>query len=345
MIESPASRAVASDRGATRRHRRLVAVGLASLIGLLLVTSGSLLLGAVTLSPAEVLRALTSSTDAFEHTVVWEVRLPRLFDAMLVGAGLGIAGALLQVVTRNPIADPTILGVTAAAGFAGALSLVVDPNTSERVQALAAVAGGLAGGGLIFVLASQGGISPIRLALAGVAVSAFLGAGIVALLSSSRTFLQVSLGFLAGGLYAANWSDLWGALPFALLGALAAAALAPRLNVLALGDDVAASLGVLTGRTRLLVLAVAGILTGAAVSIAGLVSFVGLVAPHLGRMAVGSDHRYLLPTSAVIGALLVASADLAARLVMRPAELPMGILTAAVGAPFLLYLVRFQRGI
>jgi iron complex transport system permease protein len=183
----------------------------------------------------------------------------------------------------------------------------------------------------------------VRLALAGVALSAFFGAVIVGLLASSRTFLQTSLGFLAGGMYGSEWRDFRAMLPYALPGLLGAFLLAGRLNVLALGDDVAAGLGVLTDRTRLVVLAVVGILTAAAVSVAGLVSFVGLVCPHLARYSVGNDNRLLIPVAALYGAILVSLADLAARLVISPSEVPMGIITAGIGAPFLLYLVRFRE--
>ena len=337
--------AATSSRGgrAGRVRRRLLLATALSALALLLLFALSVTLGAVSLSPQQAWSGLTSGTDGFARTVVWDIRVPRLLDAMLVGAALGVSGTLLQVVTRNPLADPTILGITAAAGLATAIMLVVDPQVAQPLLSLAAVGGGLVGAGFIFVIAWQGAISPIRLTLAGVALAAFFGAAIVGLLSSSRTFLQLSLGFLAGGLYASGWSDLKSMLPYMVPGLAVAYLLAGRLNVLALGDEVASSLGVLTDRTRLLVLAIVGVLTGAAVAVAGLVSFVGLVAPHLARFVVGNDHRYLIPASALAGALLVGSADLAARLVIRPAEIPMGIITAAIGAPFLLYLLRFRR--
>jgi iron complex transport system permease protein len=185
-------------------------------------------------------------------------------------------------------------------------------------------------------------VSAVRLALAGVAMSAFFGAIMVGLLASSSTFLQTSLGFLTGGLYGADWNDFHAALPYLIPALGIAFLLSGRLNILALGDDVAAGLGVRTDRTRLLVLAVAGVLTAVSVSIAGLVSFVGLLCPHLARFTVGSDNRYLIPVSGLYGALLVSGGDLLARLLIRPSEIPMGIITAAVGAPFLLYLVRFR---
>lgn len=330
-----------------RRVRRVdpvpfVVVGVA-LGALAVLVMLSLMLGAVTLTAPEALSGLTSNSDAFAHNVVWRIRFPRVLDAMLVGASLGVAGALLQGVTRNPLADPTILGITAAAGLSSSAAIVfIDQQMPQWGIAMAAVAGGLFGAGVLFVIAWRGAISTVRLALAGVALSAFFGAAIVGLLSSSRTFLQTSLGFLAGGLYGSEWSDLHAMLPYVAPALVAAFFLGGRLNMLALGEDVAASLGVLTDRTRLGVLAVAGILTAAAVSTAGLVSFVGLVCPHLARYTVGPDNRYLLPIAAVYGAILVVAADLLAKLVIAPSEIPMGIVTAAVGAPFLLYLVKFR---
>lgn len=302
----------------------------------------SLMYGAVTLSPAEAWQGLTSSADPFTRNVVWEIRFPRIVDGMLAGAALAVAGNLLQGVTRNPLADPSILGVTAAAALGSATVVVADPSAPEWAVVLACVGGGLGGSAILFVLAWRGATSPVRLALAGVALSAFFGAVIVGLLASSRVYLQTSLGFLTGGLYGAEWESLHGALPWVAAGLGAALLLGGQLNALALGDDVATGLGVRTERTRAGILAVAGLLTGTAVAIAGLVGFVGLVCPHLARFVVGQDHRWLMPVSALFGALLVTAADLAARTIIAPTELPMGIITAGIGAPFLLYLVKFR---
>ena len=325
------------------RHggRAALALGL-TLAFLLAVCAANLMFGAVHLSLSEVWSGLTSDSDVFARNVVWQIRFPRLLDGMLVGASLAVAGCLLQGVTRNPLADPTILGLTAAAGLASAAAIVANPQIPQWGIAMSCAGGGLGGALVLYIIAWRGQVSPVRLALAGVALSAFFGAAIVALLSSSRTFLQTSLGFLAGGLYGSEWRDFHAMAPYSLIAFAAALLLSGRLNVLALGDDVAAGLGVLTDRTRLFILAVCGILTAAAVSSAGLVSFVGLVCPHLARYAVGNDNRFAIPVSALFGATLVAAADLVARLVISPSEIPMGIVTAAVGAPFLLYFVKFR---
>ncbi|MCE7927767.1 MAG: iron ABC transporter permease [Chloroflexi bacterium CFX7] len=329
-------------RSALRAGPRPLVVLAAGLGVLALLALLNMMLGATTLSPAQVWSGFTSESDAFARSVVWQIRWPRFVDGMLVGASLAVAGALLQGVTRNPLADPTILGVTAAAGLASSTAIVIDPQIPQWGIALSCAAGGLVGAAVLFVIAWRGQVSPVRLALAGVALSAFFGAAIVGLLSSSRTFLQTSLGFLAGGLYGSEWQEFRAAVPYLAPAFLGAMLLSGRLNVLALGEDVAAGLGVLTDRTRLLVLAVAGLLTAGAVSIAGLVGFVGLVCPHLARFTVGTDNRMLIPASALYGAILVTGADLAARLVIRPSEIPMGIITAGIGAPFLLYLVKFR---
>ncbi|MDA0366499.1 MAG: iron ABC transporter permease, partial [Chloroflexi bacterium] len=287
--------------GRGRSAATIVAGGLALLTLALL----SLMFGAVTLPPRDVFAALVERGDGFAATVVWEIRLPRLLDAMLVGAALATAGALLQSITRNPLADPTILGVSAAAGLANAVALVAAPLLAPWALTLAAVGGGLFGAGLIFVIAWQGVVSPLRLTLAGVALAALFGAAIVALLASSRTFLQLSLGFLAGGLYGSGWADFHAMWPWFVPAFALALLAADRLNVLALGDEIAAGLGVAPTSTRVAVLAATGVLTGIAVAVAGLVSFVGLVCPHLARPLVGHDWRRLLPASALTGALLV----------------------------------------
>lgn len=336
---------VAAGDSPPRRPAELRPIAVIGVLALALAVAGALALslGAVTLSPEAVFRGLFSASDAFDRNVVWQLRLPRILAGALVGGSLAIAGTLLQTVTRNPLADPTILGMSAAAGMVSSLAIVINPQVPQSGIALAAVSGGVVGAALLFVLA-RGGVSGRRLALCGVALSAFFGAGIIGMLSSSRTFLQTNLGFLAGGLYGSTWEDFRLASAYAVPAGLMALLMARPLNALALGDEVAAGLGVATERTRAVVLLLTGILTGAAVSVAGLVSFVGLMSPHVARFIVGQDSRFVIPASALTGGLLVVLADLGARLIIRPAEIPMGIITAGIGAPFLLYLVR-RRGI
>lgn len=339
-MSGPGAHRARSWRAARLRRFALytaVVAGLLFLVGL-----ASIMWGAVQFAPEQALRALWPGGDTFARTVIWEIRFPRFLVGMIVGASLAVSGTLLQVVTRNPLADPTILGISAAAGLATSLVLVIVPGTAIALLIGVGAAGGIGGAIIILFLAWQGVVSSIRLTLAGVALAAFFGAMIVALISSSRTFVQLGLGFLAGGLYGSGWEEATAAAPLMIPAVLLAFVLSGRLNALALGDDMAAGLGVMADRTRFFALSLAGGIAGLAVALAGLVSFVGLVSPHLARFTVGDDHRYLVPASALTGALLVTSADLIARLVIRPSELPMGIFTAAVGAPFLLYLLRFR---
>ena len=302
-----------SERAVPRSVRAAVLI-VAGTLALLIVSGLTLKMGSVSLTWSEVARGLTSDSDPLARNIVWQIRFPRLVDGMLIGAALAVSGSLLQGVTRNPLADPTILGVTAAAGLASAIAIVANPQIPQWGIAMACAGGGLTGAGVLYFIAYRGAVSPVRLALAGVALSALFGAAIVGLLSSSRTFLQTSLGFLAGGLYGSEWRDLRAMIPYLVPGFVGAILLSGRLNVLSLGDDVAAGLGVMTDRTRLAILAVVGVLTAAAVATAGLVSFVGLVCPHLARYTVGGDNRVLIPVSALYGALLVSSADLIAKL-------------------------------
>lgn len=343
MAATTKSREGALAERAIPRPARPIGLVIAGILALVVIGGLTLKVGSVSLTWNEVVKGLTTDSDPLARNIVWQIRFPRLLDGMLIGAALAVSGALLQGVTRNPLADPTILGVTAAAGLASAVAIVANPQVPQWGIAMACVGGGLTGAGVLYFIAYRGAVSPVRLALAGVALSALFGAAIVGLLSSSRTFLQTSLGFLAGGLYGSEWRDLRAMLPYLVPGFAGAVLLSGRLNVLSLGDDVAAGLGVMTDRTRLAILAVVGVLTAAAVATAGLVSFVGLVCPHLARYTVGGDNRVLIPVSALYGALLVSAADLIAKLVISPSEVPMGIITAGVGAPFLLYLVRFRE--
>ena len=211
--EARAGSPLSVPRGRPRRNLLLVCAGVLVLVVIGLLT---MMFGAVTLSAGEALGGLGAGSDSLAGLVVGQIRLPRFLDAILVGALLGVAGALLQGVTRNPLGDPTIFGLTAAAGLASATAISINPQIPQWGIALACMSGGLGGAAILFVIAYRGAVSPVRLALAGVALSALFGAFTVALLASVRTFLQTTLGFLAGGLYGADWSDFRSILPYAL---------------------------------------------------------------------------------------------------------------------------------
>ena len=333
-------------RSATARHAAmpfsagapgvLVATGALLAASMLLAVS----LGAVRLGPVRVLDGLFDQGDALARQIVWQLRVPRVLVAAAVGANLGLAGVLLQGVTRNPLAGPHVLGLSAGAGFAAITVVVVAPGTPVELVAPAAFLGSVGAAVVVYGLAWRGGISTVRFALSGVATAALFTALSTAVLASSDLFTQSILSFLAGGLFARDWDDARQVLPYTLVFGAVAIAFAGALNVLALGDDVARSLGMRVERTRLLLVVVAAALTGSAVAVSGMLAFVGLVVPHGARLLVGSDNRLIAPEAALLGASLMVLADTFARIVIAPTEIPVGIVTAVIGAPIFLLLIR-----
>jgi len=300
-------------------------------------------LGSERLSLAEVWDGLTNPAHTSERVIVWDLRLPRVILAVLVGANLAVAGALLQGVTRNPLADPHLLGISAGSGVVGAILLVRGVDIALEAKVALSILGGLAGGAFIYAMAWRGGVSPTRLTLAGVAVSFLLISITTAILASSRLFAQQSLNFVGGSLFARGWDDLRAVWPYTVVGLLLAMGASASLNIMALGEDAAAELGVRTGLVRAIAVVLAVVLSGAAVSVAGLMGFVGLIIPHVARALVGQDYRYVLVTSALLGAILLVGSDTLARNILGETELPAGVVTAGVGAPFFLYLLRHVR--
>lgn len=321
---------------------RLGITGLISAAALLLVLAMALSvsLGAVRLSPERILDGLFDTGDAAARQIVWQLRMPRVLVAALVGANLSLAGVLLQGVTRNPLAGPHVLGLSAGSGFAAITVVVIAPGVPTELVAPAAVTGAIAAALVVYGLAWRGGISPVRFALSGVAAAALFTALSTAVLASSDLFTQSILNFLAGGLFGRDWGDVRLIFPYTLLVGAAAVIVSGMLNVLALGDDVARSLGMRVERTRLLLVVLAAGLTGSAVAVSGMLAFVGLVVPHAARLLVGSDHRVIAPLAVLLGASLIVLADTLARLVIAPAEIPVGIVTAIIGAPVFLLLIR-----
>ncbi|OGD13685.1 MAG: hypothetical protein A2W20_05145 [Candidatus Aminicenantes bacterium RBG_16_66_30] len=322
-------------------RRAWVLVGAAFVLLALMAVGVSL--GSERLSLTEVWDGLTNPAHTSERVIVWDLRLPRVILAVLVGANLAVAGALLQGVTRNPLADPHLLGISAGSGVVGALLLVRGVDIGLEAKVALSILGGLAGGAFIYAMAWRGGVSPTRLTLAGVAVSFLLISITTAILASSRLFAQQSLNFVGGSLFARGWDDLSAVWPYTVVGLLLALGGAASLNIMALGEDAAAELGVRTGWVRAIAVVLAVVLSGAAVSVAGLMGFVGLIIPHVARALVGQDYRYVLVASALLGAILLVGSDTLARNILGETELPAGVVTAGVGAPFFLYLLRHVR--
>ncbi|MEV7723929.1 iron ABC transporter permease [Streptomyces sp. NPDC087917] len=284
--------------------------------------------------------------DRVGESVLWNVRLPRVVLALLVGASLGCAGALMQGVFGNPLAEPGVIGISAGAavGAVAAIGLGLTFLGNWTITACAFVAG-LITVGSVYLLSRNGGRSEVvTLILTGIAVNAFAGAliGLFVFFADSGQVNQITFWQL-GSLAQATWPKVLAVLPCALLGLLVAPLYSARLDLLALGERPARHLGVDVERLRLALILIVALLTASAVAVAGIISFVGLLVPHLLRMANGPGHRFLVPGSALAGAVVLVGGDLAARTVAAPAELPLGVLTALIGSPFFFWLLRRTR--
>lgn len=314
---------------------------------LLLALTGALALGKFPVSPVELAATLGArllgdgtSADATRDAVIWHIRLPRVLAAALVGAALGAAGAAYQGLFRNPLVSPDILGVSAGCGLGAALAILLALPLAA-VSALAFAGGLLAVGVVLLAARRTGGHEAVLvLVLCGVAVGALLGAGIalVKLLADPSVQLPAITFWLLGGLGAVGLPDLRLAAPALGLGATLLLALRWRINLLSLPDEEAAALGVQVGPLRLAVIAAATLMTAAAVAMAGIVGWVGLVVPHVARLLAGPEFSRLLPMALLLGAAFVVVADTLAR-TLAPIELPLSVLSSAVGAPFFLWLL------
>ena len=289
----------------------------------------------------EIFAILGGTRDTAHAQILWNIRLPRTIVAALVGINLSLSGAILQAILRNPLADPHIIGISSGAGLAGIFIMLVLPGAALLITPGAFV-GAMIAAALIYILAWKDGIRPTRIILAGVAVSAFLGAGISAMMILYSDRVQGALMWMVGGLSARTWPHVDMLLPYTICAGLLALCAAQRLNILQLGDDMARGIGLAVERTRILLTALAALLAASAVSVVGLLGFVGLIVPHAARLMIGSDYRFLLPAAALLGVTTLTLSDTAARLLFSPLELPVGIIMAALGAPFFLYLLRRQ---
>ncbi|MEG2075774.1 MAG: iron ABC transporter permease [Victivallaceae bacterium] len=309
------------------------------LVALLLAMFFSLRGGAFELDWGTLAAIIRGEENSVQARIITEIRLPRVIIGVLVGSALALSGALLQSVLHNILASPGIIGVSAGAGLGGILVLLILPGWQLGLLP-AAFLGGLTAVGLVWLLTWRGGASPGKLILAGVAVSSLFSAvsSFILLWHSERA--GGLLDFTVGSLANRGWEQINQIYLWVLLGVAVAFYLAGHLNLLNLGDDLAASLGVRVNLVRTLGVAVGALLAAAAVSAAGLLGFVGLIAPHMVRMMLGSDLRFVVPGSLIMGALLVVMCDYIGRTIMAPAELPVGIIMALLGAPFFLWLLR-----
>ena len=289
----------------------------------------SLTKGSADISLAQIINILSNPTLEPQSQIIWNIRMPRTIVGALVGVNLAIAGAVLQAVMRNPLADPHIIGISSGAGLAGVTIMILFP-TLEYLITPAAFIGAMLAAVCIYILAWKNGIKPVRIILAGVAVSAFLSAGISGLMIFYSDRVHGALMWMVGGLAARSWPHVSIILPYAIAGVLLAFIGAAYLNILQLGDEMARGLGVNVEVTRIAMTAVAALLAASAVSVVGLLGFVGLIVPHAARLIIGSDYRYLMPASGLLGIAVVTLSDTFARVVFAPVELPVGIILSLI---------------
>ena len=313
-----------------------------SLIAMVACVVGFLFVGDISLDAKAIYHALLHyDTDSTAHVIIRDWRLPRAVADLLVGAALAIAGAVMQSMTRNPLASPGIMGLNTGASFATVLALVAIPTLGRPGLMMVAIAGAALGAALVYGLGSlsRGGLTPVRLALTGVAVSTLLGS------IGSGVMIYFELGqdvmlWSARGTQNVQWADVTMFLPFFIVGLVGSLSIAPTLSVLSLGDQVAQSLGQRTWVAKLSGSILVLLLAGGSVAVAGPVGFIGLMVPHMVRMLVGYDMRVVIPASALMGGTFLVVADICARLATTPyrAAVPVGVVTSLLGVPFFLYL-------
>ncbi len=341
--------AVAGSRGS---RPPLAWVLIASAVALLAAIVVAVGLGSVSVGPAEVvqsaLKGLRGDPLQALDRVVWQLRFPRVVLAALVGAGLALAGTVFQGVFRNPLAEPYLIGTASGAGFGAVLVMSLGasvPLLARLGAPLVAFVFALATVSLVLFLATEGGAVPtLRLILAGVVVGSLFTAGTSFLLVAAREQAAGILSWLLGGFGFSTWRQVGIMALFTLPALLLVSAFARALDLLQLGEEGAALLGLSVERVKLLLLGVATLVTAAAVSVAGIIGFVGLIVPHAARLALGRPHGRLLPIAALWGAAFMVLADLLARMVIAPVEVPVGIVTSLVGGPFFLWLLRRRGG-
>lgn len=297
-------------------------------------------MGSVYISPLETIQTIFTRSEEMATTIIWDLRIPRVAVAAIVGVNLALSGALLQAVMRNPLADPGLTGVSSGASVTVLAIMLVFPNFTSFVP-IAAMIGGTIAVAIVYVLAwKKNTISPVRIILAGVAVNAIFGGitGLLSILYSDR--LPAALQWMNGSLGGKGMGDVAVLLPYSMIGWVLALFCIRSANLLSLGEKVASNLGENTNRIRILLSLVAVYLAAVSVSIVGLLGFVGLVVPHMARLIVGTNYRFVIPMSMVLGAVVLVIADTIGRTLFAPLDLPAGIIMAMVGGPYFLYLMR-----
>lgn len=310
-----------------------------ALVVLLVGILFSIKLGAIPLSWSELYHVLSGSDSSKLGQIIMTIRLPRILVGFLAGMNLALAGVILQGILRNPLADPGIIGITSGGALAAMIIMILLP-TYVMLVPIGAFIGALAASMLVYGISWQGGLNPLRLILAGVAVAAFFGGFNTVLSVFYPDRVQGTVSWMAGGFVGRSWDDIMMIWPYTAIGIIGSMVSIRWLTLLSLGDDTARTLGLHVERCRLALLVLAALLAASAVSVSGMLGFVGLIVPHVARLIVGVDYRYLIPTSMVFGGILIVYADTLARMIIAPGEIPVGVLMSFLGAPFFLYLLK-----
>ena len=294
--------------------------------------------GSVEYTVSQVLEAFRS-TEAEARLIIWNVRLPRILCGGIVGICLSLAGCILQGVMRNHLASPSTIGVTSGASFVGYMVLVVFPQYYYMLP-VGAIIGSFVTTMMIYALAYDRGVSPVKMILSGLAVSAVFGAvnDVIKIFFSEH--LGDATGFMVGSLNGVSWDDFRLVLPYVVVGVAACFFLPAKMNILMLGDEMANTLGLRTEQFRLILIVISSLLSGASIAVAGMISFVGLIVPHIARLIIGSDYKYLFPTSILMGYSFVVICDTVGRVILPVGNLSVSVVLSFIGAPFFLYLLR-----
>ncbi|MFR3558756.1 MAG: FecCD family ABC transporter permease [Paraclostridium sordellii] len=322
-------------------NKKYLTIGI-SLILLIVLLVLLTTVGSVNLSFGEIISALINDDNKMVTTIVYKMRLPRNILAVLVGANLAVSGVLLQSVMKNPLADPGITGVSTGASVAAIIILLVAPQFTS-ILPIAAFIGGAIACMLVFLMAYKNGLKPGRIVLAGVAINTILG-GVISYLSTMYSDrIQSAMLWLNGSLATKTWADVEMLFVYSIVGLIVSLLLIRSANVLQLGDDAATNLGFNVNLTRLLISVVAVFLAATSTAVVGVISFVGLIVPHISRMLMGSDHKFTIPFSIILGSMVLLVADTLGRTIGGAVEIPVGVIMSIVGGPFFLYLLR-KRG-
>lgn len=313
-----------------------------AILFILFLICASIVYGYTETSWGTAIKAFTNYNGSNEHIIIQSVRLPRALIAAAVGASLAIAGVLMQTLTKNPLASPGIFGVNAGAGFAVVVAVTIFSVGSLQAFAWISFLGAAVAAVSVYVIGSAGreGLTPMKLTLAGAAMTAMFSSFTQGLLVLNEAALEQVLYWLAGSVQGRKLETLSGVMPYLGIGWAASILISSKMNVLSMGDDVAKGLGLNTGLVKIAAGVIIVLLSGGAVAVAGPIGFIGIVIPHLTRAVVGIDHRWVIPFAGIFGGMLLLAADIAARYILMPQEIPVGVMTAMIGTPFFIYIAR-----